>query len=302
MNSIPVVRYSPREARTIDTQYKDLLRRVLTEGNRNYPPQGVSAIEMTGMQLRYNLANGIPLITERSYKGAWKASAGEIQAFLNGATTCDELHAFGCHFWDDPWGTAESCARVGLEPGNLGKIYGHVWRHFESNGVVVDQIDRLIRRLKEKPFVRRHLVTSWNPAEVETEELGNTMPCVPCHGTFQILRYDGNIIDMHLMQRSCDLPIGAPSNIFQYSILLMMIAQCVGCTARNLVVTATHAHIYENQVPWVEEIIERESFAFPEFELDPSVTDIFAFRPEHVRLVEGTYQCGAPIKGIPTLL
>lgn len=287
-----------------DTQYKDLVAKVLVS-RQGLPitDQGLSTTSVVGAQMRYDLTNGIPLITERSLsikgKGKiplWLQGISELCAFINGVTTVEGLHKFGCYFWDI-WGEPDFCAKNNLPPGNLGNIYGHVWRDFDG----VDQIDRLIKRLRHNPYGKTHLVTAWHPGEVETPDFGHTMSCRPCHGSFQVVRLQNHVtgrdvLHLHLTQRAGDLPVGVPFNQFQYAVLLLMLAQVLDCEAGEFIITISDCHIYGNQIEAMNELITRETRTFPEVILDPSIKDIFAFRSEHVQLVEGTYNPHPPIR------
>jgi thymidylate synthase len=234
-------------------------------------------------------------------KAVWKHAIGEIAAFLNGVHTVEGLHKFGCWFWDK-WGVPDVCARNNLPTGDLGRFYGRVWTDFDG----VNQIDRLMRRLRQERYAKHHRVTNWHPAEVETEELGHTMPCRPCHGDWQVVIYqvDGaDVMDLIMVQRSGDLPIGVPFNTFQYAVLLMVLAQIFGCRAGRLIHVITHCHIYQSQVPSMVELLGRAPVAFPEVELNYQFSDVRDLRVEHVELVKGTYNPHPPLEHkLPVLL
>ncbi len=305
-----VVKYCVKK--TPDYQYTDAVGRILNGGC--YIPtsnQGEPLLVHPGVRFEYDLRNGVPLNTQRSLRvtgpdgwAIWRHAVGEICAFLNGMRTIAGLHRFGCWFWDK-WGTSEMCVRNNLPVGDLGAFYGKVWTDF--NGV--NQIDRLMRRLKTERYAKHHRVANWNPPEVETDELGFTMPCRPCHGDWQVVIYqvDGvDQMDLMMTQRSGDLPIGVPFNTFQYAVLLLALSAITGCRAGRFVHLINHCHIYHNQIPAMEEFISREPRPFPEVEFVngfDAITDIRELRRKHVDLVPGTYDHYPPLEyDLPVLL
>lgn len=307
-----------RKDKTPDHQYGDAVRRVLSSGY-SVPSsyQGDSLLVYPGVRFEYDPANGVPLNTQRSLKvkgpdGAaiWKHAIGEICAFLNGVHTVEGLHKFGCYFWDQ-WGAPEMCAKNNLPPGDLGRFYGPVWTDFDG----VNQIQRLMQRLREDCYAKHHVVTNWHPGEVETRDLGHTMPCRPCHGYWQVVVYQilgefGSKIDamdLIMTQRSGDLPIGVPFNTFQYAVLLMALAAGFNCKAHRFIHVINHCHIYSSQIPAMEELVARDPRPFPEVrftdEFFAKVTDIRKLRREHVELVRGTYNPHPPLENkLPVLL
>lgn len=279
-----------------DTQYKDLLKHIMAKGVRKETPQGVDCVAVCAPQLRYDLSNGFPLLTERSLKGSWKSAIGELLWILTGSTKVEDLHTFGVHFWDQ-WATPEFCAMNNLPPGEFGPIYGKQWRFFSGGGEKpVDQISRLIGRLKKAPDSRRHVVTSWNPEDVEDDQFKTKVCIAPCHGTFHVFHANGELT-LVLNQRSGDVPIGIPFNTAEYALLLMMIAQVTGLQAKELVHNIMDAHIYQDQISYMEELITRESRLYPTVSLNPNVKDIFDFTQTDFTLED--YDPHPSMKDIP---
>ncbi|MFC1721141.1 thymidylate synthase [Patescibacteria group bacterium] len=258
-------------------QYLSLLKHVLDYGEVKTDPQGVGNISICGYQMRFNLADGFPFITTRDMSMSVKAMVYELLWFLSGSTNIKDLNKHGVHLWDQ-WATPEICASLGLEPGDLGPIYGKQWRSFScGDGVEVDQIQNMVDLLKSNPDSRRALVSSWNPADM------NKVFVACCHGIFHFCHANGKLT-LHLFQRSADIPVGVPFNIASYSLLLMMMAQVTGLKAYEFVHTISDGHIYLDQRDAVEEQIEREPRELPKMVINPNVTDIFSFQFEDFEL------------------
>lgn len=275
-----------------EQQYLELIRHILNYGEKKTDPQGVGNIAICGYQMRFDLTESFPLITIRSLKSSWRAIVGELLWFLSGSTNIADLHRYGVHIWDQ-WATPEVCQEMNLPEGELGPIYGKQWRKFNGGGrKFVDQIETLITGLKNKPDSRRHLVTSWNPAEIDQVFVA------PCHGIFHCFHADGNLT-LHLFQRSADVPIGVPFNIAEYALLTLMIAQVTGLQAKEFIHTLSDIHIYLDQIESCKTILEREPRIFPNVEINPTVKDIFSFTPEDFKLLN--YNPHPPVK-IPVAL
>ncbi|MBI2590225.1 thymidylate synthase [Candidatus Berkelbacteria bacterium] len=284
-------------------QYLDALRHVLDYGVAKGGPQKEDAITGVGVQMRFELDAGFPLITTRSLKGSWKALRAELLWILSGSTHLTDLHKDGVHFWDT-WGEAKNTLPYGREVGDLGPIYGHQWRNFgasqeEPDGSFcadgatpkagayrkdgVDQITRLIDGLKRFPDYRRHRVVTWNPKDFNNDDGTERVFIAPCHGDFQIVHQNGELT-MHHTQRSGDFPIGIPFNIGEYALLLMMIAQVTGFKAKALIHTISDAHIYNDQRWAVEELLTREPRPLPTVKLNPKIKNIFDFKIDDIML------------------
>lgn len=249
-------------------QYLDLLNKILTEGEQKTDPQGVGNIAICGHQMHFNLDDGFPLVTTKKLGGSLKAIIGELLWFLSGSTKVQDLQKYGVHIWDQ-WATPEICQKMGLETGELGPIYGKQWRDF--NGV--DQIKNVVEGLKSNPDSRRLIVSAWNPNDVEKVFVA------PCHCFFQFFHSNGKL-SLHLYQRSCDVPVGIPFNIAEYSLLLMMVSQVTGLKAHKFVHTLSDAHIYLDQVELAKTQITREPKPLPRIKINPDIKDIFSFKPE----------------------
>lgn len=273
-------------------QYLELVNHVLTHGQRKTDPQKVGNIAICGYQMRFNLDEGFPLITTRSMKGSWKAMAHELLWILSGSTKLADLHKHNVHIWDI-WGTPEICGPLGLEPGDLGPIYGKQWRAFNGGSPEpIDQIARLIEDLKTSPDSRRLVVTAWNPAEVDKVFVA------PCHCFFKFFHAEGEL-SLHLFQRSADVPVGVPFDIAEYALLLLMVAQAVGLKPKEFIYTLSDTHIYLNQIEQAKELLTRDPRPLPRVKINPEIKNIFDFKFEDFTL-EG-YDPHPPIK-IPVAL
>lgn len=280
--------YKPVSKRTPDSQYQDLLKKILHEGREVLPIHGEKAKMLAGAQLRYSLDNGFPLITERDLSGPlFKGALSEHIAFLNGARTQKELEDFGCKWWSR-WVTKERCAIFNLPEGDLGDgSYGAAWANFPTKeGSGFNQIKHLVQQVKERPYLRTHIISPWIPQyTLQHEGLTRKVVVAPCHGWIHVLAYpETKELTIHHFQRSGDLPVGVPFNFVQYAAFGMMLAQVIGYSFKEVVYTFSDVHIYESQYEKVKELIEREPRYLPTVKLDPSVSDIFAFRPEHFTL------------------
>lgn len=277
--------YKPLSERTPDTQYRDRLAYVLEHGVLiKDTPQGIGALTCFGTlaPMVFDLSNGIPLITERKIS-FWDQPLAEIIAFINGARTIPEIQAYGCRFWNDYLGEGSS---IGLAPDDMGPgSYGPSFHDFEKpNGDTLNQFAQLIEQIRQYAFARTHLVTPWKPYYTARGK-NRKVIVAPCHGWLHFRVIEGKL-HMRMDQRSADLPIGVPSNMFQYGALLLMVCAVTGYEPGNYIHSFADAHIYENQVPAVKELLERETKPFPLLYLDSTVHDLFAFRNEHFRLAE----------------
>ena len=273
-------------------QYLELVDYVLKNGQKKTDPQKVGNIAVCGYQMRFNLDDGFPLITVRSMKGSWKSMVYELLWFLSGSTKIEDLNKNGVHLWDI-WATPEICTPLGLEPGDLGPVYGKQWRAFNGGGEKpVDQISNLIHDLKTNPDSRRLIVSAWNPVDVDKVFVA------PCHCFFKFFHAQGEL-SLHVFQRSADVPIGVPFDIAEYALLLMMVAQVTGLKAKEFVYTLSDTHVYLDQIEIVKELLAREPRVLPRVKINPNVKDIFDFKFEDFTL-EG-YDPHPPLK-IPVAL
>jgi thymidylate synthase len=273
----------PFADRTPDTQYRDRIEHILNNGILvKDTPQGIGALTCFGTlpPLVYDLSNGVPLITERKV-GFWRKPVAELIAFINGARTIDQLEAFGCNFWADYRGQG---TKFGLEPDDLGPgSYGAAFHDFEiPEGGTLNQFEQLIEQIQNYPTIRTLLVTPWKP--YYTARGPNRKVIVaPCHGWLHF-RVIENKLHMRMDQRSADMPIGVPSNMIQYATLLLMICQVTGYEPGNYVHSFADAHIYEDQIETMQELIKRDARPFPTMKLDPTIKNLFDFRAEHFTL------------------
>jgi thymidylate synthase len=273
----------PFEERTVDTQYRDRIEFILKNGVLiKDTPQGIGAITCFGTvpPIVYDLSNGFPAITERKI-GFWKKPLSEIIAFINGARTIDKLAEFGCDFWEDYRGAG---TKFGLAPDDLGPgSYGAAFHDFEiPEGGTLNQFERLIGLIRDYPSVRTLLITPWKPYYTARGPHQKVV-VAPCHGWLHFRVIEGKL-HMRMDQRSADMPIGVPSNMVQYAALLMMICQVTGYEPGNYVHSFADAHIYEDQVDTMKELLTRESRPFPTLILDKNISNLFDFRSEHFEL------------------
>lgn len=294
-------RYKAPEDRTPDTQYQDLLRKIMEDGEEVDVIQGEKAKRVVGAQLHYNLGNGFPAITERDMSGGMMHGAlAEHAAFLNGARTQKELEAFGCKWWDR-WLTEERCAIFDLPEGDMGDgSYGAAWTNFPtSEGQPYDQIDNVMRQLKEKPFLRSHLISPWIPQyTIGNEGESREVVVAPCHGWVHLLTNpEKKELTLHHFQRSGDMPVGVPFNMIQYGAMGLMAAQAINYTLKEVVFTFSDAHIYGSQYEHVEELIAREPLRLGTVGLARTCENIKDYRPGDFILSD--YEAH-PKMGIPT--
>ena len=260
--------------------YLDLLQHVLTHGTEKGDRTGTGTLSHFGAQLRFDLADGFPLLTTK--KVHFKSIVYELFWFLSGSTHVDYLQENGVRIWNE-WSTAEQTARFNRPAGDLGPVYGHQWRNYgatkDENGIYnndgIDQITQVVEQIKNNPNSRRLIVSGWNPAEAEQVALP------PCHTLFQFFVAD-NKLSCQLYQRSADLFLGVPFNIASYALLTHMVAQVCGLEVGEFVWTGGDCHIYQNHREQVELQLTRELYTLPTLTLNPNVTDIFAFNYEDI--------------------
>lgn len=253
-------------------QYLDLMRHVLETGHRKTDRTGTGTISVFGYQMRFNLADGFPLVTTK--KCHLKSIIHELLWFLNGETNIAYLKANGVSIWDE-WATAE---------GELGPVYGAQWRSWQGcDGLVVDQISQLIADIKRTPDSRRLIVSAWNPAVLPDTRFSprenaaqGKQALPPCHTLFQFYVNDGKL-SCQLYQRSADIFLGVPFNIASYALLTMMVAQVCDLTPGDFVHTFGDAHLYLNHLEQVNLQLSREPHPLPQMKLNPAIKDIFGF-------------------------
>lgn len=257
-------------------QYHQLLQHILEHGVYKSDRTGTGTLSVFGYQMRFNLAEGFPLVTTK--KVHLKSIIYELLWFLRGDTNIAYLKENGVTIWDE-WADAN---------GELGPVYGKQWRSWEgAKGVVVDQIKELIEQIKTNPDSRRLIVSAWNVADLPK------MALMPCHTLFQFYVANGKL-SCQLYQRSADVFLGVPFNIASYALLTLMIAQVCRLQPGEFIHTFGDAHIYSNHMEQVKLQLSREPYPLPVMKLNPEVTDIFSFRYEDFTLEN--YQCHPAIK------
>ncbi|MBU6373595.1 MAG: thymidylate synthase [Alphaproteobacteria bacterium] len=260
-----------------DVQYLALLRDILETGVDRPDRTGVGTRGVFGRQMRFDLAEGFPLLTTK--KLHVKSIVVELLWFLRGDTNVRWLQERGVSIWDE-WADPET--------GDLGPVYGKQWRSWAApDGRVIDQIANVIESLKTNPNSRRHIVSAWNPADVDD------MALPPCHCLFQFHVADGKL-SCQLYQRSADVFLGVPFNIASYALLTAMMAQVVGLQPGHFVHTLGDAHLYANHVEQARLQLTRAPLAPPTLRLAPHKRDIAAFDAEDV-VIEG-YKAHPAIK------
>jgi thymidylate synthase len=295
------MRYRPYDERKPDRQYRDLLARIVAEGQPAPTRQGPEALTLMQQTMRFDLANGFPVITERSIRSFWTKPIAELCAFINGATTLDELAAFGCDWWG-PWATEAKTSKRGLPPGSLGPgSYGGAFAHFPTaDGGEFDQFRHLVEQLRELPGDRTHFVSPWIP-QYQVRGAGKTPGTTisPCHGWVHV-RVLGGGLHLHMFQRSGDVPVGVPANMVQYAALALMLEHLTGIEAVAYYHTISDAHVYADQVEPVATLLGRAERRLPTVTLTEAgrqVTDIRGFRAEHFDLAD--YHPHPAVGGIP---
>ena len=256
-------------------QYLDLLQDIMDNGQDADNRTGIYARKVFGRQMRFDLNDGFPLVTTK--KVYLRAIIHELIWLLSGNTNIKYLHDNNVTIWDE-WAD---------ENGDLGPVYGHQWRNFNSQGI--DQIKDVIERIKKNPQDRRLIVTAWNPAQIEQ------MALPPCHCFFQFDVTPDGRLNCQLYQRSCDMFLGVPFNIASYSLLTMMVAQVCGLKPGEFVHTLGNAHIYSNHFDQVKLQLSRRPYPLPQMKINPDIKDIDDFKFEDFELVN--YQCHPVIKG-----
>jgi thymidylate synthase len=251
----------------IDTPYEDLLRDVLAEGTPKGDRTGTGTRSVFGRQIRYDLAQGFPLITTKRVH--LKSVVYELLWFLRGDSNVRWLQERGVKIWDD-WAD---------ESGELGPVYGVQWRSWPTpDGGHVDQIAKVVESIRTNPDSRRHIVTAWNPAEVDD------MALPPCHALFQFYEADGKL-SCQLYQRSADLFLGVPFNIASYALLTHMVAAQTGLEVGEFVWTGGDCHIYDNHVEQVQTQLAREPFPYPVLNIKRKPASIFDYEFEDVEVL-----------------
>ncbi len=258
-------------------QYLNLCDHVLKKGVRKHDRTGTGTISVFGYQMRFDLAEGFPLLTTK--KLHYKSILYELLWFLRGDTNIKYLNDHGVRIWNE-WAD---------ENGDLGHIYGYQWRSWPAaGGKHIDQISQVVESLKHNPDSRRHIVSAWNVGELDN------MALPPCHILFQFYVADGRL-SCQLYQRSADIFLGVPFNIASYSLLLLMMAQVTGLRPGEFIHTLGDAHIYLNHIEQVKLQLTRKPYPLPVMKINPEKKNIFDFEYEDFTLEN--YQAHPHIKG-----
>jgi thymidylate synthase len=242
-------------------QYHDLLRSILERGVRHEDRTGVGTISHFGHQTRFDLRAGFPIVTTKRVPFRWVAE--ELFWMLSGSTDEAALRARGVDIWRE-WADAEHTSRFGRAAGDLGPVYGYLWRSFggsypKRDGV--DQIARLVREIETNPNSRRLIVTGWDARVSDQVDLP------PCHTLFQFKVESGKTLHCQLYQRSADAFLGVPFNISSYALLTHMLAHACGLEPGEFVYTLGDYHIYLNHLEQVEQLLAREPLPLPRLEI-----------------------------------
>lgn len=268
-------------------QYLDLVHHVMENGVDKGDRTGTGTKSVFGYQMRFDLAEGFPMVTTK--KLHLKSIVHELLWFLKGDTNIAYLRENGVRIWNE-WADSK---------GNLGPVYGHQWRNWNSEEI--DQIQEIVQTLKTNPDSRRMLVSAWNPSVLPNtsvsfeENVANGKAALPpCHAFFQFYVANGKL-SLQLYQRSADIFLGVPFNIASYALLLQMMAQCTGLEAGEFIHTFGDAHIYSNHFEQVQLQLSRKPYTLPTMKLNPEKTNLFDFTYEDFELVN--YECHPLIKG-----
>ncbi len=257
-------------------QYLDLMSHVLEHGSEKQDRTGTGTLSVFGYQMRFDLADGFPLITTK--KLHLHSIIHELLWFLQGDTNIAYLRENKVRIWDE-WAD---------ENGDLGPVYGAQWRSWRTaDGEVVDQITQVVDAIRKTPDSRRLIVSAWNAGEIDK------MALPPCHAFFQFYVADGRL-SCQLYQRSADIFLGVPFNIASYALLLMMVAQVTGLEAGEFVHTLGDAHLYTNHLPQARLQLSRKPYPLPRMRINPEVNDLFEFRFDDFELSD--YQFHEHIK------
>jgi thymidylate synthase len=290
-------------------QYHDILRSILEHGSEHRDRTGVGTISHFGYQTRFDLREGFPIVTTKRVPFRWIAE--ELFWFLSGDTDEANLRAKGVDIWKE-WADDAHTRRFGREPGDLGPVYGYLWRSFgghypQRDGV--DQIARLINEIETNPNSRRLIVSGWDPRECDNVDLP------PCHTLFQfkiensnVALPDGRTSDTRLLhcqlyQRSADAFLGVPFNISSYALLTHLVAHVCGLEVGEFIYTLGDYHIYQNHLEQVQQLLAREPRPLPRLEIKDDtqslrgLAGLLSFRYDNLSLIgyESHAKIAAPV-------
>ncbi len=278
-------------------QYHDILRSILEHGTEHHDRTGVGTISHFGFQTRFDLRDGFPIVTTKKVPFRWVAE--ELFWFLSGDTNETNLRATGVDIWKE-WADEEHTRRFGREPGDLGPVYGYLWRSFgghypKRDGV--DQIARLISEIENNPNSRRLIVSGWDPRVCDDVDLP------PCHTVFQFKIDQERVLHCQLYQRSADAFLGVPFNLSSYALLTHLVAHVCGLEVGHLIYTLGDYHIYQNHLGQVNEVLSREPLRLPRLNISDDeqrlrgLEGLLNMRYEHLSLTgyESHAKIAAPV-------
>jgi thymidylate synthase len=246
-------------------RYLDVLRKAMESGVDRDDRTGTGTRAIFGEVMRFRMSDGFPAVTTKRL--AFRSVLAELLWFIAGSSDVNELHALGTHIWDGNAFAPYWIERARFD-GDAGRNYGQQWRDWIApDGRHVDQLADVIRGIRERPESRRHVVTAWNPGELDATSLP------ACHALFQFFVADGKL-SLMMYQRSCDLFLGVPFNIAEYAVLLHLVAQITDLQPDELVHVLADAHVYRDHFDAVREQLAREPFASPTLSLDPALRGI----------------------------
>ncbi len=262
-------------------QYLNLLNKILKEGIDRSDRTGVGTRSIFGCQMRFKISDGFPAVTTK--KLAFNVVKAELLWFLKGSDDVNVLKRMGAHIWDAN-AQAPYWVKKARFPGDVGRIYGVQWRKWQTfySDIPFDQIKYVIEQIKKDPYSRRHLITAWNPEDLDK------MALPPCHVLSQFYVANGKL-SLLMYQRSCDMFLGVPFNIASYSLLLCMVAQVTNLEPYEFIHILGDAHIYHNHFQQVKEQLKRKPYPLPTLWLNPEVKDIDKFTLDDIKLLNYLY-------------
>ena len=285
--------YKPYSEREQLYQYRTILEEIMTKGEDNPSPmvdgntgEPLFTREIHGVMRKYDILNeGAPVITERDISGFYKGAIGEIFAFVNGVRTNEGLREFGCKFWS-PWVTEAKCAKRGLETGDLGPgSYGGVWADLKTpDGEIFNQWKEIDLQMRERPELKTHRITNWAPYyTIRNSNHQQKVVVCPCHGEIHFNIINGRL-DMTMWQRSCDVILGLPSNLTQYTALLLAMAYTHNLKPGVFCHQISNAHIYNNTFEHAEIMLSRDPEPFPTLKMVNTHDRVWDYRKDDFEL------------------
>ncbi len=285
-----------------EMQYRKILQTILHEGDWQSTRQGPATKVMLGATMRFDLAKVFPMITERDISGFWLGAIGELCAMINGARTLEQFEAFGCSWWG-PWATEAKCSKRDLATGDIGPAsYGDVFANYPGpNGNSFHQWLALVDQIKREPTLKTHVITNWLAGHLSRAYGHQPTPTIaPCHGYVQVTILEGRL-NLEMIQRSGDVPVGVPSNMVQYAAIALALAHLTGHQPGWFVHHIVNAHIYEDQMEAVHTMLARKPRKLPVVSTDfKGVNLITDVRPSQFAISD--YNPHSAIRSIPVAI